>query len=111
MKPTYGAVSRAGVFPLAFSLDHVGVLSRNVQDNALVLEALLGCDRADPSSVEHPAAKLSVSLNDGIKGLRIGVIDEFGAQANPEVLSAFGQACRVFEQLGDRKSTRLNSSH
>jgi aspartyl-tRNA(Asn)/glutamyl-tRNA(Gln) amidotransferase subunit A len=100
MKPTYGAVSRSGAFPLAFSLDHVGVLSRNVHDNALVLEALLGRDSTDPSSVDHPAAKLRVSLGDGVKGLRIGVIEEFGAKANSEILGAFRQACQVLEQLG-----------
>jgi aspartyl-tRNA(Asn)/glutamyl-tRNA(Gln) amidotransferase subunit A len=100
MKPTYGAVSRAGAFPLAFSLDHVGVLSRNVQDNALVLEALLGRDPADPSSVDHPLPGLCASLGQGVKGLRIGVIDEFGAKANGEILGAFRQACRVLEHLG-----------
>lgn len=100
MKPTYGAVSRTGVFPLAFSLDHVGVLSRNVRDNALVLEALLGRDPGDPSSVDHPAPKVGVSLDGGVKGLRIGVIDEFCANANKEILDAFAQACRALEQLG-----------
>ncbi len=100
MKPTYGAISRAGAFPLAFSLDHVGVLSRNVQDNALVLEALLGRDPADPSSVDHPGQELRASLEEGVKGLRIGVIDEFCTQANGEILAAFRQACRVLEQLG-----------
>lgn len=100
MKPTYGAISRAGAFPLAFSLDHVGVLSRTVHDNALVLEALLGRDPADPSSVDHPATNLRVSLGDGVKGLRIGVIEEFCVNANGEILEAFRQACRVLEQLG-----------
>ncbi|MFW7340560.1 amidase [Pollutimonas sp. H1-120] len=100
MKPTYGAISRAGAFPLAFSLDHVGVLSRNVQDNALVLQALLGRDLADPSSVDHPAPQLRASLGDGVKGLRIGIIDEFCIKANGEILAAFRQACRILEQLG-----------
>jgi aspartyl-tRNA(Asn)/glutamyl-tRNA(Gln) amidotransferase subunit A len=100
MKPTYGAVSRAGVFPLSFSLDHVGTLTRNVHDNAVVLEALLGRDAGDPSSVDHPAARFGDSLDGGVKGLRIGVIEEFGAQADPEVRSAFAQACRVMEELG-----------
>ncbi|MGB3290703.1 MAG: amidase [Burkholderiaceae bacterium] len=100
MKPTYGAISRAGCFPLAFSLDHVGPLSRNVRDNALVLEALLGRDPADPSSVDHPAPGLSAALDGGVKGLRIGVIDEFGAQANPEIQDAFALACQVLRQSG-----------
>jgi aspartyl-tRNA(Asn)/glutamyl-tRNA(Gln) amidotransferase subunit A len=100
MKPTYGAVSRTGVFPLAFSLDHVGTLTRNVRDNAVVLEAILGRDAADPSSVDHPAPQFSASLDRGLGGLRIGVIEEFGAAADAEVRSAFAQACRVVEQLG-----------
>lgn len=100
MKPTYGAISRAGAFPLAFSLDHVGVLSRNVQDNALVLEALLGRDPDDPSSVDHPGPEPRASLDNGVKGLRIGVIEEFCTQANGEIVAAFRQACRVLEQLG-----------
>jgi aspartyl-tRNA(Asn)/glutamyl-tRNA(Gln) amidotransferase subunit A len=100
MKPTYGAVSRTGAFPLAFSLDHVGTLTRNVRDNAVVLEAILGRDAADPSSVDHPAPQFSASLDRGLGGLRIGVIEEFGAAADAEVRSAFAQACRVVEQLG-----------
>jgi aspartyl-tRNA(Asn)/glutamyl-tRNA(Gln) amidotransferase subunit A len=100
MKATYGAVSRAGAFPLAFSLDHVGALTRNVHANAVVMEALLGRDAADPSSVDHPAPKLSASLGRGLKGLRLGVIEEFGAASDPEILSAFAQACRVMERLG-----------
>jgi aspartyl-tRNA(Asn)/glutamyl-tRNA(Gln) amidotransferase subunit A len=100
MKPTYGAVSRAGVFPLAFSLDHVGPLTRTVRDNAIVLEALLGRDPADPSSVDHPAPAVSRSLQAGVHGLRIGVLEEFSAAASSEIRSAFEQACGVFEQLG-----------
>lgn len=100
MKPTYGAVSRAGVFPLAFSLDHVGPLTRTAQDNALVLEALLGRDPADPSSVEHPARSMTATLGQDIDGLRIGVLEEFGAAAHPEIRAAFAQACRVLEALG-----------
>ncbi|WBY03018.1 amidase [Ramlibacter tataouinensis] len=100
MKPTYGTVSRAGVFPLAFSLDHVGPLTRTVRDNALVLQALFGKDPADPSSVEHPAPDMEASLALGMRGLRIGVIEGFGAGAAPEILGAFEQACRVVEQMG-----------
>lgn len=100
MKPTYGSVSRSGVFPLAFSLDHVGPLTRTVRDNAIVLEALLGRDGADPSSVEHPAPAMTQSLERGVAGLRIGVLEEFGAAANLEIREAFEQALRVFGRLG-----------
>jgi len=100
MKPTYGAVSRAGAFPLAFSLDHIGVLSRDVQDNALVLEALLGCDPDDPASAGHPAPALRAAMDEGMQGLRIGIIDEFCTRAHPEILNAFNQACRILERAG-----------
>jgi aspartyl-tRNA(Asn)/glutamyl-tRNA(Gln) amidotransferase subunit A len=100
MKPTYGTISRAGVFPLAFSLDHVGPLTRTVGDNAIVLQALLGRDPADPSSVEHPAPDVCGSLQRGVSGLRIGVLEEFGAAANAEIRDAFAKACSVFAQLG-----------
>lgn len=100
MKPTYGAVSRAGVFPLSFSLDHVGVLTRNVRDNMVVLDALLGRDPGDITSVDHPNPDFRASLDDGLKGVRLGVIEEFGAAANPEIRSAFIEACRTLERLG-----------
>jgi aspartyl-tRNA(Asn)/glutamyl-tRNA(Gln) amidotransferase subunit A len=102
MKPTYGAVSRSGVFPLAFSLDHVGALTRTVQDNAIVTEALLGHDPNDPSSVDHPAPALRDGLDLGVEGLRIGVIEAFGDAADAEVRSAFEQACRTLAQGGAR---------
>jgi aspartyl-tRNA(Asn)/glutamyl-tRNA(Gln) amidotransferase subunit A len=100
MKATYGAVSRRGVFPLAFSLDHVGPLTRTVRDNALVLEAIVGRDPADPSSVRHPAASLAPGPGQGLSGLRIGILEEFGAGANAEIGSAFQQACQVIAGLG-----------
>lgn len=100
MKPTYGAVSRTGVFPLSFSMDHVGTLTRNVRDNVLVLEALLGRDPEDITSVDHPSPDLQASLYAGLKGVRLGVIEEFGAAANPEIRSTFLEACRTFERLG-----------
>ena len=58
LKPTYGLVSRRGVFPLAFTLDHVGPLTRTVADNALMLEAIAGHDPRDPGSAAAPAAPL-----------------------------------------------------
>jgi aspartyl-tRNA(Asn)/glutamyl-tRNA(Gln) amidotransferase subunit A len=100
MKPTYGAVSRAGAFPLAFSLDHVGVLTRNVQDSAIVLEMLLGADPADPSSIDHPSPQFRASLEAGVQGLRIGVIEAFSAGANAEIADAFRAACDVLKEQG-----------
>jgi aspartyl-tRNA(Asn)/glutamyl-tRNA(Gln) amidotransferase subunit A len=100
MKPTYGTVGRSGVFPLAHSLDHVGPITRTVRDSALVLEALIGHDAADPSSVAHPAPRFSACMEQGVRGLRIGVLEEFNATACPEIREAFARACKVLGRLG-----------
>jgi len=102
MKPTYGAVSRTGVFPLAFSLDHVGPITRGVEDNAILLEAMLGRDPEDPTSVSHPRSELRADLARGIDGLRIGVIEAFHAEADPEIRTAMDEAIKVIESLGGR---------
>src|SRR6516162_4056253 len=62
MKPTYGTVSRAGVFPLAFSLDHVGLLTRTVEDNAIMLQAIAGHDAADPASAKRQTADFLAAI-------------------------------------------------
>src|SRR5262249_57637491 len=77
MKPTYGLVSRTGVFPLSFSLDHVGPLTRTVEDNAVLLGAIAGHDSADRSSTARPLADCLKHLHAGVNGLRIGVIAHF----------------------------------
>ena len=55
LKPTYGLVSRRGVFPLSFTLDHIGPMTRTVADNALMLERIAGHDPLDPGSAAVPA--------------------------------------------------------
>ncbi len=95
MKPTYGTVSRAGVFPLAFSLDHVGPLTRTVEDNAIMLQAIAGPDPADPASVRRPSGDFTAGLNAGVKGLRVGLIAHFYEEdmvAAPEQSAAMDYA-------------------
>jgi aspartyl-tRNA(Asn)/glutamyl-tRNA(Gln) amidotransferase subunit A len=77
IKPTYGLVSRRGVIPLAFSLDHVGPLTRTVRDNALVLGLVAGPDAKDPGSAGRECGELMSALDRGVEGLRIGVIRHF----------------------------------
>lgn len=72
LKPTYGRVSRQGVFPLAWSLDHVGPLARSVRDAALVLNAIAGYDRRDATSARHPVVDFVPEDGCSIRGLRIG---------------------------------------
>jgi aspartyl-tRNA(Asn)/glutamyl-tRNA(Gln) amidotransferase subunit A len=77
IKPTYGLVSRAGVAPAAFSLDHIGPMAWTAEDCALMLKALAGHDPRDPASASRPVLDYTAQLGGGIKGLRIGVIHHF----------------------------------
>jgi aspartyl-tRNA(Asn)/glutamyl-tRNA(Gln) amidotransferase subunit A len=88
-KPTYGLVSRRGVFPLAFTLDHVGPMTRTVADNAMMLGVLAGHDSLDPGSAPPPrSADYMKTLEHGVRGLRIGFVRHFheiDVPADPEV--------------------------
>jgi aspartyl-tRNA(Asn)/glutamyl-tRNA(Gln) amidotransferase subunit A len=112
MKPTYGAVSRAGVFPLAFSLDHVGPITRTVLDNAILLQAIAGHDPADPTSARPPWRDCLGTIGDGVQGLRIGVVAHFYSEdmiAAPEQVGAIEAALDVLRRLGaDVKPVRLS---
>jgi aspartyl-tRNA(Asn)/glutamyl-tRNA(Gln) amidotransferase subunit A len=77
IKPTYGLVSRAGVAPAAFSLDHIGPMAWTAEDCALMLQALAGPDPRDPASADRPAPNYTALLGSGIKDLKIGVIHHF----------------------------------
>jgi aspartyl-tRNA(Asn)/glutamyl-tRNA(Gln) amidotransferase subunit A len=103
MKPTYGAVSRTGVFPLSFSLDHVGPLTRTVEDNAILLGAIAGHDPADRSSARRAPPDCLADLHAGVKGLRIGVAAHFymeDAIGAPEQVAAIAEAADVLRRLG-----------
>ena len=77
LKPTYGLVSRRGVFPLSFTLDHVGPMTRTVADNALLLDAIAGHDPADPGSAATGARYFGRMLDRGVRDLRIGFVRHF----------------------------------
>lgn len=103
MKPTYGAVSRAGVFPLAFSLDHVGPMTRGVRDNALMLQVIAGHDPLDPASADEPLPDYAQSLAEGVRGLRIGVIRHFyttDLAGDAEMVTAIEAAADLLGRLG-----------
>ena len=103
LKPTYGLVSRRGIFPLSFALDHAGPLSWTVEDTAIAMDVIAGYDPRDPGSADVPTPDFRGKLNDGVKGLRIGVPRHFFADApglSPEVLAAFDTACDTLRQLG-----------
>lgn len=103
MKPTYGRVSRRGVFPLAFSLDHVGPMTRTVRDNALLLNVLAGHDPDDPGSADVTALDFTKDLAAGVKGLRIGLVRHFydgDDVAHPDQIKAIDDAAEVLRGLG-----------
>jgi aspartyl-tRNA(Asn)/glutamyl-tRNA(Gln) amidotransferase subunit A len=103
MKATYGLVSRRGVFPLAFSLDHVGPLTRTVRDNALMLDVLAGHDPLDPGSVSAIAGGYTAELDRGVRGLRIGVIRHFyrrDMDGDAEMVAGIEAALKVLADLG-----------
>ena len=77
LKPTYGLVSRAGVAPAAFSLDHIGPMAWTAEDCAIMLQALAGHDPRDPASANRPVPDYRAALGSGIKGMRIGIIHHF----------------------------------
>lgn len=97
LKPTYDLVSREGVYPLAFSLDHVGPMARTVKDVAWLLDALTG---KAPGANKHSAAR---DLDRGIKGLRVGFVRHFHEQdmvADADMSASLEQAAKIFESLG-----------
>jgi aspartyl-tRNA(Asn)/glutamyl-tRNA(Gln) amidotransferase subunit A len=103
LKPTYGLVSRRGVFPLSFTLDHVGPLTRAVADNALLLDAIAGYDPADPGSAATNARGFGRLLDRGVRDLRIGFIRHFHERdlpAHPEVAAALEDVARVLQAEG-----------
>jgi aspartyl-tRNA(Asn)/glutamyl-tRNA(Gln) amidotransferase subunit A len=112
LKPTYGAISLGGVFPLTHSLDHVGPMTRTVEDNAILFHAIAGHDPADPTGAAHATPDCLTDLKAGLKGLRIGLIEHFykeDAAADPEQVRAIEQAVAVLRELGASvKTIRLS---
>jgi aspartyl-tRNA(Asn)/glutamyl-tRNA(Gln) amidotransferase subunit A len=103
LKPTYGLVSRRGVFPLSFTLDHVGPLTRTVADNALMLDAIAGHDPADPGSSATQARHFGRLLDRGVRDVRIGFVRHFhetDMPAHPEVTAGLEDAARVLQAEG-----------
>jgi aspartyl-tRNA(Asn)/glutamyl-tRNA(Gln) amidotransferase subunit A len=101
MKPTFGRVSKHGVFPLSWSLDHVGPMTRTVEDNALMLNALAGHDPEDPHSVDLPEEDFARALGRGLEGARIGLPTSFYFEhVEGEVEALVREAVEVFASLG-----------
>ncbi len=101
MKPTYGRVSRFGLVAFASSLDQIGPITRNVRDNALLLEAIAGVDANDSTSADVPVPNYAAALNSDIKGLKIAVPKEFLGEGVQEVVrQSVLAALEVLKGLG-----------
>lgn len=101
LKPTFGRVSRAGIIAMSWQFDHVGPLTRTVEDAALVLEVIAGPDPGDFATVPVPVPSYRAALVPDVRGLRIGVPrDQFFGLVDPEVLVAVEEAIELFRALG-----------
>ena len=101
MKPTYGRVSRYGLIAFASSLDQVGPFTHDLTDCARLLEVIAGHDPKDSTSVDRPVPQYTKTINDPMKGLRIGVPQEFfGEGLDPEVEALVRAALKEYEKLG-----------
>jgi aspartyl-tRNA(Asn)/glutamyl-tRNA(Gln) amidotransferase subunit A len=103
LKPTYGLVSRSGVYANSFSFDHTGPMTWTVEDCAIVLQAIAGHDPQDPASATRPVPDYRAALTGDIKGLRIGIVRHLHEQdcaVTPEVSAALDKAFGVLRSLG-----------
>src|SRR5262245_20216711 len=101
IKPTYGRVSRAGVLPLAWSMDHVGPMTRTARDSALMLGAIAGYDPADPTTSVLPVPDYTTALTGDVKGMRVGLLRaHFTDAAASDVRAAVHAAAKALEGAG-----------
>ena len=107
LKPTYGRVSRYGIIAFASSLDQAGPMTRDVRDNALLLEAMAGHDAKDSTSLDLPVPEYSAAIENGfkktnsLKGLRIGIAPDFFMDSlNLEVRAAVEAGIAKYKELG-----------
>lgn len=101
MKPTYGLVSRYGLVAFASSLDQIGPLTKDVYDNAMVLETICGHDGRDSTSLPDSKLDLLGNIEGGVKGMRFALPKEYFSEAlNPEIAAAIRAAAHRLETLG-----------
>lgn len=101
MKPTYGSVSRFGLVAYASSLDQIGAVTKTVADNAIVMNAIVGHDKRDSTSVCRKYDDFTAGIKGGVKGLKIGLAKEFFEGAiSDDVKDAVLEAAREYERMG-----------
>lgn len=103
VKATYGLVSRAGVIPLSYNMDAAGPMTRTARDAALMLQAIAGPDPDDALTAPHPVPDYTAHIDDGVRGLTIGVVDERQLDLlHDDGRAALHEVCRVLEREGAR---------
>jgi aspartyl-tRNA(Asn)/glutamyl-tRNA(Gln) amidotransferase subunit A len=101
LKPTYGRLSRYGVYPLAWSMDHVGPMASSVPDLAIAMNLLAGHDRRDPGSANVPVSDYTLALTEDLDGVRIGIPDQlYFDRLDKDVRSSLDQAVARLKQSG-----------
>jgi aspartyl-tRNA(Asn)/glutamyl-tRNA(Gln) amidotransferase subunit A len=103
LKPTFGRLSRRGVFPLSYSLDHCGPMTWTVEDAAIALNVLAGFDPLDPASIPAPECDFTAGLDLGVEGLRVAYPRAFFAgdpKASPEIVARIDDAAQRLAALG-----------
>ena len=101
LKQTFGRVSQRGLMVTSYNGDHIGPMTRSVSDSALMLQILAGHDPLDPSTVPVPVPNYSETLNQGLRGLKIGIPTNYYFDLiNPEVESAVRNSVTALEELG-----------
>jgi aspartyl-tRNA(Asn)/glutamyl-tRNA(Gln) amidotransferase subunit A len=101
LMPTFGRVPKTGCVPLGFTLDHIGPLARSAWDCAAMLQVIAGGHVSDPSCVDRPVPDYLAGIDDGISGLRIGVMtDQHFVDPDAGTRAAFDRAVTQFEELG-----------
>ena len=101
LKPSWGRVSRAGVFALSWSLDHIGPLARSAADCAALLNVIAGADADDPTALRAPVPDYSYKLDGDLRGLRVGFDEDFGArEVETSIVAAMRECLRVLQDAG-----------
>ena len=101
IKPTWGRVSRYVVLALAESLDHIGPMTRSSADAGIILQAIAGLDSNDPTSLPAPVPDMLEGIDQGVRGLRIGLDEEYvSGNTDPELVESVLAGIRVLEGLG-----------
>jgi aspartyl-tRNA(Asn)/glutamyl-tRNA(Gln) amidotransferase subunit A len=111
LRPTFGRVSRFGVFPVSWSMDQVGPMARTVTDCALLMSVMAGLDQRDPTTAAVPVPNFTSSLDKGLHGVVLGVPQKYFLEGlAPDIEAAFRETLIMFEELG-AKVEPINMPH